>query len=387
MSSDQVQIVLITIAWSGGVGLLGLGLAYLLRRRSVLVLSATVALVAVAAMTAGIVGTARAMFLSDHDFHVTLLVAAVAGAVALLVATLVGGALARWSRQLAEETRRFGASGEFVAGTASAPAELRDLAAELERTSDRLARSRERERRLEEARRELVSWVSHDLRTPLAGLRAMTEALEDGIAPDPARYHRQIRTGVDRMTRMVDDLFELSRIHAGTLELSPQSWPLGDLVSEAIAGADPVARVRNVRLGGRVEDGVQVLADAQGLSRVLSNLIMNAIRHTPSDGTVEIVGRQVSGGVELSVTDACGGIPEADRERVFDVAWRGVNARTPDGPGDLDDRTARAGLGLAIVKGIVEAHRGHVSVENLDPPAAGCRFLVRLPSDALLTGR
>jgi len=177
MSSDQVQIVLITIAWSGGVGLLGLGLAYLLRRQSVLVLSATVALVAVAAMTAGIVGTARAMFLSDHDFHVTLLVAAVAGAVALLVATLVGGALARWSRQLAEETRRFGASGEFVAGTASAPAELRDLAAELERTSDRLARSRERERRLEEARRELVSWVSHDLRTPLAGLRAMTEAL------------------------------------------------------------------------------------------------------------------------------------------------------------------------------------------------------------------
>ena len=386
MSSDQVQIVLITIAWSGGVGLLGLGLAYLLRRQSVLVLSATVALVAVAAMTAGIVGTARAMFLSDHDFHVTLLVAAVAGAVALLVATLVGGALARWSRQLAEETRRFGASGEFVAGSASAPAELRDLAAELERTSDRLARSRERERRLEEARRELVSWVSHDLRTPLAGLRAMTEALEDGIAPDPARYHRQIRTEVDRMTRMVDDLFELSRIHAGTLELSPQSWPLGDLVSEAIAGADPVARVRNVRLGGRVEDGVQVLADAQGLSRVLSNLIMNAIRHTPSDGTVEIVGRQVSGGVELSVTDACGGIPEADRERVFDVAWRGVNARTPDGPGDVDDRTARAGLGLAIVKGIVEAHRGHVSVENLDPPAAGCRFLVRLPSDALLTG-
>ena len=386
MSSDQVQIVLITIAWSGGVGLLGLGLAYLLRRQSVLVLSATVALVAVAAMTAGIVGTARAMFLSDHDFHVTLLVAAVAGAVALLVATLVGGALARWSRQLAEETRRFGASGEFVAGSGSAPAELRDLAAELERTSDRLARSRERERRLEEARRELVSWVSHDLRTPLAGLRAMTEALEDGIAPDPARYHRQIRTEVDRMTRMVDDLFELSRIHAGTLELSPQSWPLGDLVSEAIAGADPVARVRNVRLGGRVEDGVQVLADAQGLSRVLSNLIMNAIRHTPSDGTVEIVGRQVSGGVELSVTDACGGIPEADRERVFDVAWRGVNARTPDGPGDVDDRTARAGLGLAIVKGIVEAHRGHVSVENLDPPAAGCRFLVRLPSDALLTG-
>ncbi|MGI8645988.1 MAG: sensor histidine kinase, partial [Nocardioides sp.] len=279
MSSDQVQIVIVAAAWSGLVGVVGLGLAYLLRRRSVLVMSATIALVAVAAVVAGIVGTARAMFLSDHDFGVVLLVSGVAGLVALTVATLVGGSLVRWSRQLRDETRRFGTSGEFVASSGSGPVELRNLAAELERTSDRLARSRERELRLEEARRELVSWVSHDLRTPLAGLRAMTEALEDGIAPEPTRYHRQIRAEVDRMTRMVDDLFELSRIHAGTLNLSPQSLLLGDLVSEAIAGADPVARVRNVHLGGRVEDGIEVHADAQGLSRVLSNLLMNAIRH------------------------------------------------------------------------------------------------------------
>ena len=382
MSSDQVQIVLIALAWSGGVGVMGLGLAYLLRRQSVSVLSATVALVAVGAVTAGIIGTARAMFLSAHDFGVTLLVAAVAGVVAVAVGTLVGRVLSRSSRRLADETRRFGASGEFVAARASGPAELRDLAAELERTSDRLAQSRARERRLEEARRELVAWVSHDLRTPLAGLRAMTEALEDGIAPEPERYHRQIRAEVDRMTRMVDDLFELSRIHSGTLELSPQSLLLGDLVSEAIAGADPVARVRGVHLGGRVEDGVEVHADAQALSRVLSNLVMNAIRHTPSDGTVEIVGRHVPGAIELSVTDACGGIPDTDRERVFDVAWRGVNARTPDGPGEVDDRTARAGLGLAIVKGIVEAHSGQVTVENLEAPTTGCRFLVRLPAPA-----
>lgn len=201
MSSDQVQIVLIAIAWSGGAGVVGLGLAYLVRRRSVLVLSANVALVAVAAVTAGMIGTARAMFLSDHDFQVTLLVAAVAGVVALLVATLVGAALMHWSRRLAAETRRFGTSGQFAAGRDSGPVELRDLAIELQRTSERLARSRERELRLEEARRELVTWVSHDLRTPLAGLRAMSEALEDGIAPEPARYHRQIRAEVDRMSR------------------------------------------------------------------------------------------------------------------------------------------------------------------------------------------
>ena len=106
--------------------------------------------------------------------------------------------------------------------------------------------------------------MSHDLRTPLAGMRAMTEALEDGLADDPQRYRRQIRSEVDRMVRMVDDLFELSRIHAGVLTLAPEPVVLRDLVSEAIAGADPVARARSVRLGGRVEEGVEVSADAVG---------------------------------------------------------------------------------------------------------------------------
>jgi len=207
----------------------------------------------------------------------------------------------------------------------------------------------------------------------------MTEALEDGMAADPARYHRQIRAEVDRMVRMVDDLFELSRIHSGVLPISPETVVLGDLVSEAIAGADPVARARSVRLGGAVEDGVEVTADAAGLSRVMTNLIMNAIRHTPADGVVEIHGRAVPDGIELSVSDECGGLSEDDMARVFDLAWRGGAARTPD---DADAGEAHgAGLGLAIVKGIVEAHRGAVRVENVGTPnPAGCRFLVRLPA-------
>src|SRR4029078_13017532 len=176
-------------------------------------------------------------------------------------------------------------------------------------------------------RRELVSWVSHDLRTPLAGMRAMTEALEDGMATDPDRYHRQIRTEVDRMVRMVDDLFELSRIHAGVLRLSPQPVALGEVVSEGIAGAASVAGARGVRLGGQVEEDVLVTADPAGLSRVVSNLLMNAIRHTPADGVVEVSARAVADGVELSVVDACGGMSEEDIPRVFDVGWQGSSAR------------------------------------------------------------
>jgi signal transduction histidine kinase len=305
---------------------------------------------------------------------VITLVAAVAGVVALLFALAVGSALARWSHELRDEARRFGETGEFTWDRAG-PAEFTALSDELRRTGRRLAESRDRELALERSRRELVSWVSHDLRTPLAGLRAMTEALEDGLADDPARYHAQMRSEVDRMVRMVDDLFELSRIHAGVMPISPQPVALGDVVSEALAGADSLARARGVRLGGQVEEDVLVTVDPGGLSRVVSNLLMNAIRHTPADGVVEVHGRTVPDGVELSVTDACGGMRDDELVRVFDVGWQGSSARTPDHGSPVGG--AGAGLGLAIVKGIVEAHLGQVAVTNHEP---GCRFLVTLPA-------
>jgi signal transduction histidine kinase len=373
VTHDQVTIVWTTAAWSGGVGVTGGILLWLGRRSSVRWLTVGVAAVAVLAVLAGTLATARAMFLSSHDLGVVALVATVAGVVALAFALAVGSALARWSRGLQEEARRFGDHGSFEAGRAG-PSEFAELSDELRRTSERLAESRDREVALEQSRRELVSWVSHDLRTPLAGLRAMTEALEDGLADDPGRYHAQMRAEVERMVRMVDDLFELSRIHAGVMKLSPQPVALGDVVSEALASADSVARAQGVRLGGRVDEGVLVTADPAGLSRVVSNLLMNAIRHTPADGVVEVTGRQVGDAIELSVTDACGGISSEDMERVFDVAWQGSPARTPV----REPAVGRgAGLGLAIVKGIVEAHRGEVAVANQDP---GCRFVVTLPA-------
>ncbi|MFC4786249.1 sensor histidine kinase [Nocardioides sp. MAHUQ-72] len=378
MSSDQLQIVLVSAASAAAVGAVGLGAAWLLRHRSIRWQLGLVALVAVLSVLAGVLATSELMFISDHDWGVVSLVALVAGVVAVAVALALGAAVVRWSAALREEARRMAEHGRFIAGSRG-PSEFQALSEELARTSERLEEARVRAARLEESRRELVSWVSHDLRTPLAGMRAMTEALEDGLATDPARYHRQIRAEVDRMVRMVDDLFELSRIHAGVLRLSPEAVVLGDLVSEAIAGADPVARARRVRLGGTVEAGVEVTADPAGLSRVVSNLVMNAIRHTPADGVVEIHGRAVAEGVELSVVDGCGGLTAEEMARVFDVAWQGGAARTPD-PDD-SSHARGAGLGLAIVKGIVEAHRGQVEVENVvdGPAAAGCRFRVVLP--------
>jgi signal transduction histidine kinase len=200
----------------------------------------------------------------------------------------------------------------------------------------------------------------------------MAEALEDQVVIDPrtvSQYHSQIRREVDRLTAMIDDLFELSRIHAGALRLTRRMVGLEDLVAEVVASAEPVARSKGVRLTGAAVRGLPVFIDSAEMGRALRNLVTNAIRHTPSDGVVDVLAEAQSGMACVTVSDACGGIPPGDLPRVFDVAFRGESARTP-GPQE------GAGLGLSIARGIVEAHSGQIAVRNAGP---GCQFLIRLP--------
>jgi signal transduction histidine kinase len=368
---DTAQIALIAMAAAGGVGVVGLLILLLLRRLSMWVSLAAVALITVLALVAGVVATAKAMFLSGHDFRVVLVVCVAAGIVSLAVALVLGRQVVAGGRALRDAARAFGTGERFSPPPTPPPtAELAALSHELEATSARLTESRRRERALEASRRELVAWVSHDLRTPLAGLRAMAESLEDAIADDPARYHKQIRVEVDRLSAMVDDLFELSCIHAGALRLSVEQVSLADLVSDTVAGADALAQSRGVRLLGQAAGRVVVRGDGREISRALSNLVINAIRHTPSDGTVEVSATSGEDGAVLAVSDGCGGLADADLDRIFDIGWRGSNARTP-GPDQ------GAGLGLAIARGIVEAHAGRISVGNT---RTGCRFEVVLPA-------
>ncbi|MFF7381713.1 ATP-binding protein [Streptomyces griseoluteus] len=367
---DNLLIALYAFLGAAASGLLGAAVLRLVRRRSLTASLTVVAGVGVFAMLAGTMAVAWAMFLSPHDLRVVTTVVAMAAVVSLASALLLGRRVVARSRELTDAARHFGDAGAFSAPAGPATAELDALSRELAATSARLAASRERERALEASRRELVAWISHDLRTPLAGLRAMSEALEDGVAADPARYLRQIRTEVERLNGMVGDLFELSRIHAGTLPLSPSRISLYDLVGDCLAGVGPLAREHGVRLVGDGVRRVPVEVDGKEMSRVIANLLVNAIRRTPADGTVAVAARRAPEGVVLSVTDGCGGIPEEDLPRVFDTGWRGTDARTPP---------AGAGLGLAIVRGIVEAHQGRASVRNIP---GGCRFEVTLPAPA-----
>lgn len=372
------DILLIALFAFGGAvcaGAFGALVLRLVRHRSVAVSLTVIAAVTVTAMLAGTLAVAQAMFLSRHDLGVVTLVVAMAAVVSLAVALLLGRWVVARSRELSRAARDFGDGGSFAAPPGLATAELASLSRELAATSEKLAVSRERERALETSRRELVAWISHDLRTPLAGLRAMSEALEDGMAEDPARYHRQIRTEVDRLNSMVGDLFELSRIHAGALTLSPSRMSVYDLVGDALSGVHPLARERGVRLDGGAVDRVPVEVDGKEMTRVLANLLINAIRHTPADGTVAIAASVPAGGgaVVVSVTDGCGGIPPEDLPRVFDTGWRGTPARTPPaGVASVPAPPAGAGLGLAIVRGIVEAHAGRAAVRNV-PGGAGSR--------------
>ncbi|GAA2791247.1 HAMP domain-containing sensor histidine kinase [Kitasatospora sp. CM 4170] len=377
--NDLLLIATFAALGAGGAGLLGWPAVRLLRRRSVALSLFCVAAVTVLAVTSGTFAVAEAMFLSTHDLGVVITVLGMAAVVSLATAALLGRQVVAGSRALAAAARTVGTDAGFTAPAHPLGAELAALSAELAATSARLAESRAREQALDRSRRELIAWISHDLRTPLAGLRAMAEALEDGVADEPERYLTRIRTEVERLTGMVDDLFELSRIQAGALSLSLSRVSVYDLVDDALAGAHPLARRRGVRLEGHQVASEPVEVDSREITRVLGNLLVNAIRATPEDGVVAVAARREADEVVLSVTDGCGGIPEPDLARVFETGWRGATARTPrHDPGTAGEGgDSGAGLGLAIVRGIVEAHAGRARVHNV---AGGCCFEIALPA-------
>jgi len=370
-TSDIAFISFWTLVSALIISLLGLLVLRRLAGHSIRVLVAGIVLVSVLTSMAGVSGIAYRM-LSGVNQDVVLDLMAIAGLAGLIVALVVGRRLVKASRAISASVQGVGESGVYIPPQQQLPAELAELSEALTVAYERLAQARSRERALEASRRELVALVSHDLRTPLAGLRAMAEALEDQVVIDPrevSQYHTQIRREVDRLTLMIDDLFELSRIHAGALRLSRHMVGLEDLVAEVVASAEPVARSKGVRLTGAAVRGMPVFIDTAEMGRALRNLVTNAIRHTPSDGVVDVLAEMQGGMACISVSDACGGIPPEDLPRVFDVAFRGESARTP-GPQE------GAGLGLSIARGIVEAHSGQIAVRNAGP---GCQFLVRLP--------
>ena len=372
---DLVAIVGIALACAIVVGAAGLVLLHAARRSPMLVRLCIVVLTASVSMASGMVAVAQAMFLSGHDLLVGIWIAGTATVVSLGSALVLGRTVTRQSRRLQRLAADLGDGTPVTAAQGDRDrSELAAVEAELALTSRRLHEAREKVDAPEESRRELVAWISHDLRTPLAGLRAMAEALEDGMASDPQRFHRQMRSQIDHLSDLVDDLFELSKIQSGRLVLTMETVSLYDLVSDAVSELRSVADARGIVIRESPRPDLMVHGDARELSRVVGNLLVNAIQHSPAGSQISVTTESdADGNAVLSVVDAGGGIPESDLPQIFRAGWRATVSRTPE---QLWGRSSGAGLGLAIVHGIVEAHDGDVVARNVD---GGCRFDVVLP--------
>ena len=233
----------------------------------------------------------------------------------------------------------------------------------------RLAMEERSRREIEEARRQLVAAASHDLRTPLASLRLLVESIDDGVATGETRdrYLKEIRTHVGVLSDLIDDLFELSRIEAGDISWTMRQVKVRELIGDTVAAMRAPAAERGVSLAAELPAAELIAsANAEKVQRVLFNLIQNAIRHTPADGSVTVRARPAAGGVEVEVADDGEGISAGDGERVFEAFYRGDAARREEG----------AGLGLAISRAIVEAHGGRIWFED-GAPGTRVHFTLR----------
>jgi signal transduction histidine kinase len=342
----------------------------LLARASFRARLVAVALVAAVASLANLGALAVLMFVDPHDAALmgSLLVYSLGAGVAAAVVTSRSQSsavdrLARAASRLAE--------GDLDAriGPLGAGPELDALARTLDEMAERVQRSIAAERVADRIRRDLITAVSHDLRTPLAGLRAVAEAVEDGVVDDPPtlrRYMTDLRVQVGTLSRLVDDLFELVQVEEGALLRESSRARLEDVIGSAVEACRAQAEAKGLVVERRL-DGAGSVTCSPRVGRVLQNLLQNAIRHTPADGTVRIEAHRRPDAVEIVVADTGVGIPAEALGRVFDPFWRGDPSRS--GPG--------SGLGLALAKRIVEALGGNIRVES--SKAAGSRFAVVLP--------
>jgi signal transduction histidine kinase len=322
---------------------------------------------------------ARLMFLSDaHDLR--LLVALLVFSCALTNFFNVWIALTTTSRvSRASETIERLCEGDY---SAIIDVQGRDEAAQLGHQVNQLAarlRAVEEERAtLESERRELTAAASHDLRTPLASVRAMVEALDDGIVDDPGeirRYYASIAKEIDRLGRLVDELFQLAQIDAGALRLNVRSVSIQEIAAEVTDAMQAEATRRGVELSLEIDAGPAVVsADGDRIERALTNLVRNALEHTPEGGSVTIGVSNGGNEVTTRVRDSGEGIDAAHLPHIWDRFYRAERSRNRGGKSD------GAGLGLAIVRGVVEAHGGTVEVQS--KPGAGSCFTIHLPASA-----
>lgn len=371
MSRDLWFIAAMTALCAAGVGVLGALVVTRVRRASLVAAMVVTALVPVGVVALAVWVNVGAMFLSAHDAAVARLVLGLSSVPAVVLAVVLGRLVLADVRAVGLQARDL-ASGRGVTTAAPVTAELAELAEELARTRVKLEASRERERALESARRQVVAFVSHDLRSPLSGIRATIDGLQDGVITDAQAAYLGIGSAVDRLGRMIDDLAELSRPDGLPAPRAHETVQLSVVLDDVLGHSAPMAAAQDVALLVDVAPGLEVVGVPDELARVLDNLVGNAVRSSGRGGTVRVAGYRFDGQVRVAVEDTCGGIPDDERAHVFEEGFQGGGAHR-----EQRREIGSSGLGLAIVGTVVAAHGGRVGVEPTD---GGCLFEVQLPA-------
>jgi signal transduction histidine kinase len=351
-----IAFVLAVVGATLAVGLVaGAGLRRLPTLRLQL---AALGLLAVLLPLASVLLSGVVMFDSSHDLEI-LALAAASSTAAVTVALVLGSSIVGRLDALRDAAAKLAGGDLSARAPVGPPRDLAALAADFNAMAGQLGE-------LFDARTQLIAWASHDLRTPLANMQAMLEALEDGLA-EPAHYLPALRDQVRTLGLLVDDLFELARIDAGALTLELRDAELSGLVRACLLGLEAEASARGVQLSADVDVDVTVRCAPEKIERVLLNLLTNSLRHTPSDGSVAVLVEPGEREVRVTVEDTGDGLEPGSLPRAFDRFWRGERARG-----------AGAGLGLAIAHGLVEAHGGRIWAESR--PGGGARVCFTLPA-------
>ena len=319
--------------------------------------------------------SAQLMFASQHDLLLAIVLLIFAGGIAMILGYFLSSTVTARINQLKGAAQKL-AEGELQTRVpVSGRDEVSALAVAFNQMATQLETADQKQRELETLRNDLIAWVGHDLQTPLTSMRAILEALSDGVVEEPEMVKRCLLTAqrdVMSLSALIDDLFQMSQLDAGGFPLERANASLSDLVSDTLESFSHLAVQQGIKLEGKVESKVDpVFMDTRAIGRVLNNLISNALRHTPGGGEIRVEARRTGSGVEVNVSDTGEGVRAEDIPHIFERFYRGDAARS------RHSGMGGAGLGLAIARGIIQAHGGEIQVESR--VGHGTRFLFHIP--------
>lgn len=316
--------------------------------------------------------SAKLMFASEHDLLLAIVLLVFAGGMAMALGYFLSSTVTDRMNLLKQAAENLAQGNLETRVEVKGRDEMATLAESFNQMASQLQTADEKQRELERLRTDLIAWVSHDLQTPLASIRAILEALYDGMVEDPETVKRYLSTAqrdVRSLSVLIDDLFQMAQLDTGGIPLDKANSSLMDLISDTLESFSEIAIRQGVLLEGSVEPDVDpILMDTQRIGRVLNNLIGNALRHTPAGGQVQVKVQRTGSGVEVSVCDLGEGIRPEDLPHIFERFYRGEKSRSR--------ATGGAGLGLAISRGIIQAHGGEISVAS---QPGDTRFTFTLP--------